>query len=233
MSRWAVMTTRRAAGAAQASGHARATTVLVDAPEWATPEDVAVAFPALSDEQIGAFRRFGVERAVGGGEVLYRRQDPHFAMYVVLEGRVAIIDDYGGAQERVLLEYGPGGFVGEYNLLTGQASYMSAVAAEPMRLVEIQRGPLRELMAQEETLGELVLRALTAQIEELIIRIEAAIAPFARQVAQLDEIPGVGATGAQEIIAEIGVDMARFPTPGHLVSWAKFAPTPRQSAGKS
>jgi hypothetical protein len=99
----------RAAGAAQASGHARATTVRIDAPEWATPKDVAVAFPALSDEQIGAFRRFGVERAVDGGEVLYRRQDPHFAMYVVLEGRVAIIDDYGGAQERVLLEYGPAG----------------------------------------------------------------------------------------------------------------------------
>jgi transposase len=75
--------------------------------------------------------------------------------------------------------------------------------------------------------------ALTAQIEELTTRIGEAIAPFARPVAQLDEIPGIGATGAQEIIAEIGVDMTRFPTPGHLVSWAKFAPTPRQSAGKS
>jgi transposase len=75
--------------------------------------------------------------------------------------------------------------------------------------------------------------ALTAQIEELTTRIGEAIAPFAHQVAQLDEIPGIGVTGAQEIIAEIGVDMARFPTPGHLVSWAKFAPTARQSAGKS
>jgi transposase len=45
-------------------------------------------------------------------------------------------------------------------------------------------------------------------------------------MAQLDEIPGVGRTGAQEIIAEIGVDMTRFPTAGHLVSWAKFAPRP-------
>jgi transposase len=75
--------------------------------------------------------------------------------------------------------------------------------------------------------------ALTAQIDQLTTRIGEAIAPFAAQVAQLDEIPGIGVTGAQEIIAEIGVDMARFPTPGHLVSWAKFAPTARQSAGKS
>jgi len=75
--------------------------------------------------------------------------------------------------------------------------------------------------------------ALTAQIDDLTRRIEEAIAPFARQVAQLDEIPGIGAIAAQEIIAEIGVEMARFPTPGHLVSWAKFAPQARQSAGKS
>ena len=56
---------------------------------------------------------------------------------------------------------------------------------------------------------------------------------IAAQVAQLDEIPGVGKTGAQELIAEIGTDMARFPTAGHLVSWAKYAPRARQPAAKS
>jgi transposase len=75
--------------------------------------------------------------------------------------------------------------------------------------------------------------ALTAQIDALTTRIGEAIAPCARQVAQLDEIPGIGVTAAQEIIAEIGTDMTRFPTPGHLVSWAKFAPKARQSAGRS
>ena len=52
-------------------------------------------------------------------------------------------------------------------------------------------------------------------------------------MAQLDEIPGIGVTTAQEILAETGTDMSRFPTPGHLVSWAKFAPKARQSAGRS
>ena len=75
--------------------------------------------------------------------------------------------------------------------------------------------------------------ALTAQIDALTGRIDEAIAPLAAQMAQLDEIPGVGKTGAQELIAEIGTDMARFPTAAHLVSWAKFAPRARQSAGKS
>jgi len=75
--------------------------------------------------------------------------------------------------------------------------------------------------------------SLTAQIDELAARIDAALAPLARQVAQLDEIPGISASGAAEIIAETGTDMTRFPTAGHLVSWAKFAPAARQSAGKS
>ena len=59
------------------------------------------------------------------------------------------------------------------------------------------------------------------------------LAPFADAVARLDEIPGIGPTAAAVIIAEIGVDMSRFPTPAHLASWAKFAPGIKSSAGKT
>jgi thioredoxin reductase (NADPH) len=156
----AAAATGRAVDAAQGSGPRLSATLLVDAPEWATAEDFAAAFPTLGDEQIETFRRFGAERTAGAGEVLYRQQDPHLALYVILEGRLMIIDDYGGAHERAIVEHGPGGFVGEYNLLTGQASYMSAVACEPARLIEVQPDRLRDLMAQEETLSELILRAL-------------------------------------------------------------------------
>ncbi len=48
----------------------------------------------------------------------------------------------------------------------------------------------------------------------------------------MDEIPGVGVTAAQAIIAEIGLDMTRFPTPAHLASWARFAPGVSESAGR-
>ena len=58
------------------------------------------------------------------------------------------------------------------------------------------------------------------------------IAPFAGAVARLDEIPGIGRVAAAVIIAEIGTDMSRFPTAGHLASWAKFAPGVKESAGK-
>ncbi len=59
------------------------------------------------------------------------------------------------------------------------------------------------------------------------------IAPFADAlVARLDEIPGIGPTAATLVISEFGVDMSRFPTSGHLGSWAKFAPGVKQSAGR-
>ena len=48
-------------------------------------------------------------------------------------------------------------------------------------------------------------------------------------VDRLDEITGIGPEAAQAIIAEIGLDMSRFPTPGHLVSWAKLSPRTIQS----
>lgn len=73
---------------------------------------------------------------------------------------------------------------------------------------------------------------LSEQITTLDTAIEEEIAPFAHQVAQLDEITGVGTTAAQELVAEIGVDMARFPSAEHLVSWAKFCPQVHESAGK-
>ena len=64
-------------------------------------------------------------------------------------------------------------------------------------------------------------------------QIEAKLAPFAAAAARLDEIPGIGPLTAATILAEIGNDMSRFPTPGHLCSWAKFSPGIKSSAGKA
>lgn len=74
--------------------------------------------------------------------------------------------------------------------------------------------------------------ALDADITELDTKIEVEIAPFGEHVDRLDAIPGVGPTAAQVIIAEVGVDMSRFPTAAHLASWACFAPAVKESAGK-
>jgi transposase len=74
--------------------------------------------------------------------------------------------------------------------------------------------------------------AIDADIAELDAAIEEMTAPFAPAVARLDEIPGIGRIAAAIIIAEVGLDMTRFPTAAHLASWAKFAPGVKESAGK-
>jgi transposase len=74
--------------------------------------------------------------------------------------------------------------------------------------------------------------AAGADVAELERKIEEELAPFVDAAERLDEIPGVGPTVAQVILSEVGVDMSRFPTPGHLASWARFAPVTQESAGK-
>lgn len=51
-------------------------------------------------------------------------------------------------------------------------------------------------------------------------------------MAQLDALPGLGRVAAQDLIAEVGVDMGVFATAAHLVSCAKFCPQVKESAGK-
>jgi transposase len=118
---------------------------------------------------------------------------------------------------------------------------------DPKRLAQLARARMRaklSLLAEAFTgfftdhhaflLARMLDRidALSADIAALDARIEALIGPFAQTVDRLDEIPGIGQTAAHLLIAEIGVDMTRFPTAGHLVSWAKFAPGVKESASK-
>jgi len=128
---------------------------------------------------------------------------------------------------------------------------LEAIAAgqhDPKALAQLARGTMRgKIRRLEEALdcsfftGEhaavlaMMLAAIdgcTAQIEALTARIEELIEPYLPQVEQLDEVHGIGTICAQDVIAEIGVDMTVFPTAGHLVSWARWSPQVKQSAGK-
>ena len=76
------------------------------------------------------------------------------------------------------------------------------------------------------------LRFLERTIEHLDQEVERAMVPFAAQLAALDAVPGIGPVAAAAIIAEIGVDMDRFPTAAHLASWAGVCPGNKQSGGR-
>ena len=76
---------------------------------------------------------------------------------------------------------------------------------------------------------------LTNKVEELNEEIDRLMLPFDEdeQLRRLDDIPGVGREVAQVIIAELGVDMNRFPSAAHAASWAGLAPGKNESAGKN
>ena len=73
---------------------------------------------------------------------------------------------------------------------------------------------------------------LNDMIGTLDTQIDEQISPYAAQRDRLTTIPGIGQRAAQTIIAEIGVDMSRFPSPDHLASWAGLCPGNHESAGK-
>ncbi len=73
---------------------------------------------------------------------------------------------------------------------------------------------------------------LDATIGALSAEIARRLAPFEAAVTILSSITGVSRTTAEVMIAEMGVDMSRFPTAGHLCAWAGVAPASHESAGK-
>jgi thioredoxin reductase (NADPH) len=127
-----------------------------DPPEE-TP-DLYGAFPRLSQSQVDALAVYGRRRPIEAGEVLFREGDPRCDFFVILAGKVAIVEGYGG-DERVIGVHGPGRFLGELNLLTGQAEFVTAVVPEPGEVLVIPVERLREVLARDSPLADLILRA--------------------------------------------------------------------------
>jgi transposase len=133
--------------------------------------------------------------------------------------------------------------------LSGRAMLNALVAGtrDPEVLAELAKGNLRKKIPQlrdalEGRFGPhhgLLVGQILAKLDfldEVIANLSAAIdrliIPFEPQVALLVTIPGIDRRSAQELIAEIGVDMTRFPSAAHLASWAGMCPGHHESAGK-
>src|SRR4051795_8053936 len=133
--------------------------------------------------------------------------------------------------------------------VSGRAMLAALLAGEtdPALLADLAKGKrrtkraelARALSGRVSAHHRLLLATHLAHIDcldEEIAQLSAAIAerlqPFEEEVARLDTIPGVDRQTAEVLLAEIGADMGRFPTAGHLASWAGMCPGNHMSGGK-
>ena len=138
------------------------------------------------------------------------------------------------------------------DVLGASGRMMLAAIAEgeddPKVLADMAKGRLREkLGALEEALEGVMephqrlmigaqlrhLSYLDREIDRLDDEVERRVGPHKDILDAVDSIPGVGRRTAETIVAEMGTDMSRFATPGHLASWAGVSPGNNRSAGKS
>ncbi|GAA0349725.1 FAD-dependent oxidoreductase [Actinoallomurus spadix] len=116
--------------------------------------DLHGAWPRLDPEKIQRLSTHGERIPTRQGDVLFRQGEPDYDFFVVLEGSVAMVD-----ADEVIRVHGPGRFLGELGLLTGQAALVGAVVDEPGAVLRIPAERLRLLIARDSALGDLVLRA--------------------------------------------------------------------------
>ena len=107
---------------------------------------------------------------------------------------------------------------------SGRAMLAALIAGEtdPERLADLARGTARQKRPQ----------LIEAALQQVEADLGKALAPIAAAADLLKTMPGVSDVVAQVILAEIGADRSRFPTAGHLVSWAGLCPRNDESAGK-
>src|SRR3954470_8801903 len=117
----------------------------------------------LSASQLARLAELGEERTASAGDVLYRVGDQRYPFIAIYEGEVAIVDAAG--QE--IVRHGPSGFLGELNLLSGQAVFVTAVVMQSLRYIAVDRDVMRQLLFEDGPLSDLVLSAFIARREAL------------------------------------------------------------------
>ncbi|MEV1168719.1 FAD-dependent oxidoreductase [Nonomuraea sp. NPDC049784] len=130
--------------------------------------DLHGAYPRLDERRVAELSKCGERRTVSPGDVLYREGEPAREFIVILRGKVATVEGYGGEEERTIAVHGPGRFLGELGLLTGQAGFLTAVVREPGEILAVPADQVRTMVAGDPAFGDLVLRAYLTRRTMLI-----------------------------------------------------------------
>jgi thioredoxin reductase (NADPH) len=119
------------------------------------------AYATFDDAMIAELSEFGEIGAYAAGDTLYRAGDESPDFFVVLDGEIEVVRP--GEDEVRVVSWGPRGFLGELNLITGQRALMTARVTMPSRLLRIRLTTLRQLMSTKPEFSDIVFRAFLAR----------------------------------------------------------------------
>jgi thioredoxin reductase (NADPH) len=120
--------------------------------------------PQLSGDQFARLTAYGVAQDVRIRDVVFRPGDPSYDLIAIETGWIEIVSPAARDEaEAVVATYGPGGFLGELNLLTGQTAYLTARVTEAGRIHRISHESFRRLMANDPEISDVLLRTFLAR----------------------------------------------------------------------
>ena len=126
----------------------------------------SIAAPVLNASQLAEMAAFGVERSTVAGEILFEAGEASYDLFVVLAGAAEVLRSEGG-EEMTLATFGPGMFIGELTLLTGQRRFLTGRVTGAGRVLVIEQAQFRRLMSLRPALAEVIFRTLVSRRESL------------------------------------------------------------------
>ena len=117
--------------------------------------------PALSQALTARLCAYGERESIATGDLLYQPGDDRYDLIVIESGRVDLFcDAVSGASPLRIAEMGPGDFLGELSLFTGERMFITARARDPGTIYRVQAQAFRQLMAEDAELSDVILTAL-------------------------------------------------------------------------
>ena len=184
-----------------------------------------LAFPVLDEQQIARLREIGTPRSAADGETLFAEGDRGFDFYVVVSGRVEILEHSGGTPTTVTV-HEPGEFTGDVDMVTGRSALVTAVARGVTELIQIPAAEIRRFVAEDPEVGDVVLQGFMMRRTLLLdsgfsgLRIVGSrYSPATVNLTQFLARNGVPHTwidveedaGAAELLQQFGVEPADTP----------------------
>jgi thioredoxin reductase (NADPH) len=126
------------------------------------------AFPVLSAEHIERVRAVSKVRHVSKGEILFEPGDTQVPFFVLLSGNMVIVQPDVRGGEHQVATHGPGGFTGEFSMISGQRCLVRGRVTEDGDFLELGADGLRAIVAKDAQLSEILMRAFLLRRLELV-----------------------------------------------------------------